>query len=467
MGEEYLGLNGLFTSVLSLLSLTELGIGTSIVYFLYKPLAAKDWEATSALIALYKKVYRYIGLSVLGIGLALLPFLGLIVHSTVSSSEVTQIYLLFLANSVFSYFFTYNRSLLLADQRNYVVVSIDGITKFILQSIQMIVLIYSQNFIIYLSLQVLFTFLGNYVLSILVKKRYPLIRNSNRSISTKTMNRLKKNVVGNFANKIGDVLVNGMDNILLSIFVSVSTVGLYSNYLMIVTAMQTILVTVSSSMTATIGNIAVTEDNGAGLQAFKRHQMWNFTLAFFTGIAFYIGINWFVSVWVGQKYVLSNWVVIVVTINYFINRLRNSGNVFLDAYGLAWEQRFKPFIEGGMNLGLSLLFLDVMHMGITGVVLSTLLTSLGFATFFESYIVFQRGLRQPYTIFLKSYIMYLLSFIVAMVMVTLFQKFVSFGSNILGFVLYVTASVLGSFLIFILFFRNQSELKWFIHMIKK
>lgn len=421
LGEQYLGLNGLFTSILSMLSLAELGIGTSIVYFLYKPLANKDYQQAGILLALYKKVYMIIGAIVLILGLCVYPFIPNLINGAVHLGPVKLYYLMFLFNSVSSYFFAYNRSVLIANQEGYIVSLNDFAFKVVLQIAQIIVLVLTQNFFGYLIAQICSTIASNLVLSKLVNTKYPQIidKRIKGRISDELATKMKKNVFGNFANKLGYVVVNGIDNIFLSVFVSISAVGLYSNYLMIITSVQSVLLSVSNAVTATIGNIAVSGSESQGLSVFKKHQFVNATLGIFSSTMMYSGVDGFIKLWVGEKYVFAPIITIVIVLNYFVNRLRNSGKVFIEAYGLAWQQRFKPFIEAGLNFAFSLLFVIVLDLGVVGVILSTLVTSLFFATVYEAVIVFKYAFNLNVRYFFEMYFRHCLCFMACIILTTI------------------------------------------------
>ncbi|MBJ7633569.1 oligosaccharide flippase family protein [Weissella confusa] len=458
LGSVYLGLNGLFTSLLTVLSLAELGIGNSIVYFLYKPLAEKKWSTVYGLLKLYKRIYRYIGVAVFVIGMILMIFIPSFVHDEIEVNKLHVLFLLFLLNSVVSYFFTYNRSILIADQKSYFVVAVDSFMKVVVQIAQIAFLFLFKSFEIYLLLQVIATLVGNVWISRVAFKRYPEAFKGGGEASTQLLHQLRRNVVGNFANKFGDVVVNGMDNILISMFVSVTAVGLYSNYWMIVSALQSFLLSISSSVTATIGNIAVTDkDNTEGMKAFRTHQFFNFSLSYFSGVMMYAMIGPFISIWLGKSYLLGNALIGVLTLMYFVNRMRNTGNVFLDAYGLAWEQRAKPFIEAIINLTLSIVFLKFLKLGIVGVVLSTLITSFGFATFFEANIVFKNALRLPISKFMGPYFKYVGAFVLSLIVVDRLLQFLPKPIGVLWFTLRLLVSMLITVIMYVIMFHKYSE----------
>ncbi|EMF0473623.1 transporter, partial [Enterococcus faecium] len=213
LGAKYLGLNGLFTNILSFLSLAELGIGSSIIYSLYKPLAQKDESKVKALMNLYKKTYEFIGIFIGIVGVLIIPLLPLFIKNSTDIPHMYRYYVLFLLNSVLSYFFTYKRSLAIADQKNYLVAINDFAFLFFMNIVQVIALYFYSNFTLFLIVQILFTLFSNINISRTVDKRYSYLKEKDViSLDKQTKDEVKKNVIGNMSSKIGGVIVMGTDN---------------------------------------------------------------------------------------------------------------------------------------------------------------------------------------------------------------------------------------------------------------
>lgn len=302
LGAEYLGLNGLFSNILSFLSLAELGIGTSIVFSLYKPLAENDEKHIVSLMRLYKKAYELIGIAIGIIGLIIIPLLPFIIKDS-NNIEMTNVYLyyiLFLTNSVVSYFFTYKRSLIIADQKNYLVALNDFVFLFVLNVIQIICLYLFKNFTIFLVTQIIFTLIGNISISIITDRKYPFLKKvSPDKIEPELKQEIKKNVIGNMSSKLGGVIVMGTDNILISGFVGLTAVGIYSNYSLIIVSIQNLCKQITNSITASLGNFAVSGDSKRANQLYDNHLFVNHTLIYFFSTIMFNVINPFVSLWLG------------------------------------------------------------------------------------------------------------------------------------------------------------------------
>lgn len=395
LGSKVLGVNSLLISILTTLSLAELGIGNAIIFSLYKPVAENNWSVIKSIMNLYRKIYRILAVLIFFIGLLILPFLPMIVGNDMIP-HIKLYFLILLVNSSVSYLLTYNRSLIMADQKNYIVSLIDFLMYGITAILQIVFLVFLNSYILYLVTQVVFTLFGNVMLTTFVHRYYGsnYVNISLAPIPEPIISKFKKNVVGTFANKLGDVVVNGTDNILISIFINISTVGLYSNYQLIITAVQTLLLSVSGAMTSSIGNfLSLNKTTSKQVDLFYLHQFMNYTLTFFSSAFLLALFTPFITNWVGSNYLLSSGVTVMMVINFVINRQRNSGNVFIDALGLAFEQRLKPLIEAVANLALSVLFLWKFHLGIFGILLATNMTSLLIAMPFETFVVFSKGFK--------------------------------------------------------------------------
>ena len=404
LGTELLGLNGLLTSVLVTLSLAEMGIGNAIVYSLYHPISTGNWAIVKSIMKLYRTIYRVLACIVLVIGISLIPFLPLIAGKSIEN--LTLYYCILLFNSVVSYLLTYNRSLIIANERNYIVATVDFLSYLATVLLQIITLFFWKNYSCYLILQVVFTIVGNIVLTIIVRKNYygKFDNLKTSKIPDSVIRKLKRNVIGTFANKVGDVVVNGTGNILISMFINLITVGLYSNYQLVISSVQSVMFNISNAMTSTIGNIvAINKDGEGGTKLFFKHQFMNYTMVFFAS-AFILGsLPYFIKLWIGGRYLMPNYVIIMMVEIFVINSLRFTCLVFIDAYGLAYEQRLKPFLEAALNLSLSIILLVLFKMGILGILISAAVTSFFVATVYEAYVVFHFGFKKNVILFYKRY----------------------------------------------------------------
>lgn len=405
LGANYLGVNGLFSNILSMLSLAELGVGSAIIYSLYKPLAQKDERKIKALMNIYSTAYRIIGFTVAILGLILVPFLKYLIKDKPNISNLTIIYLMFLANSVSSYFFAYKSSLIMADQKNYVNTVNQVRFNFIQNFIQICLLFLTRNYLLYLAVQVICSFLANLSISIKANKMYPLLRNRKKEyLDSETRKDLFKNIGAMMSHKIGGVVVNGTDNILISSFVGVYWVGLYSNYVMIINMINSVLNQVFTSVTASLGNLNALENSEKSNSVFNIVFFINFWLYAFCSISLWILLDPFIEIWIGNKYIMDKYVVLIVVVNFFVMGMRQSVIAYNSTLGLFWNDRFKPLFEAAINLIASLILLK--KFGIAGVMLGTFISTMSTSFWVEPYILYKHAFKKPLIIYLKKYTIY-------------------------------------------------------------
>lgn len=395
LGAKYLGLNGLFTNILGFLSLAELGIGTSITYELYKPLANQDYDLLKSFLNLYRKAYNIIGVVIGVIGIGIIPFLPYILNDGVNMPHVYIYYLLFLANSVVSYFFTYKRSLLNADQKNYLTAVNDFVFYVITVGVQIGILIWTKNFMLYLIIQIVATLISNFSISAVVNYQYKELKTAKAStLLAEVKHKLFKNVIGNMASPIGTAIVTGTDNILISKFIGLTAVGVYSNYTLIINAVRSLIQQVTGSITASIGNLIVLEGRDKVYGVFKKYVFINSSFCFVGGVGIFALINPFISFWIGKHYLLPMRTVFLLTLYLIMSIYQITIRNYLAAYGLFWQQRWKSIIESVINIFFSLLFLMQFHWGMDGVILGNIMSSVLVIIWFEPYILFRYGLKR-------------------------------------------------------------------------
>jgi O-antigen/teichoic acid export membrane protein len=283
LGVEYLGINGLFTNVLGMLSLAEAGIGSAIIYNLYKPVAENDIQKINMLMNFYKKAYRVIALVVFLLGLSLLPFLDFFVKETTVES-VGLIYTLFLINTAASYLFTHKISFLNVSQKGYIVTGVYSISTIIATFVKIGILYYTSNFILYLIIDISITVFTSIVLSILVDKMYRFLKNrASVKLDAETKNNIVKNVKAIVLHNIGGYAVFGTDNLIIASFVSVAAVGLYSNYYMLINISRTFINQIFNNINYSVGNLVAIESGEKVYSFFKVMMLFNFWIySFFT-----------------------------------------------------------------------------------------------------------------------------------------------------------------------------------------
>jgi len=405
LSDEYLGLNGIFANILSVLSLAELGVGAAIIYSMYKPLAENDIYKIKALMSLYKKAYITVGIVIAFMGSALVPFLNVIIKDIPDIPYIKLIYLLFVINTSVSYFFSYKRSLLIADQKRYIATLYRYGFYLLLNSAQIIMLLTTRNYIAFLLLQIANTLLENIFVSLKADKLYPYLKDKNRAeLNSEEKHTIIQNVKAMVFHKIGNTIVTGTDSILISMFVGVVEVGLYSNYLLIINALNTVYGLAFQSVTASIGNLGATESNIKNKFIFDCLNFLGFWIYGFSSIALFVLFNPFIRIWLGEEYLFPLPVVFIIIVNFYLTGMRKSVLTYRDALGLFWYDRYKAVFEAVINLIASVIL--VKYMGIGGILVGTIISTLTTCFWVEPYVLFKYGLKQSFRPYLAKYVLY-------------------------------------------------------------
>ncbi len=466
LGEEYLGVNGLFTNILTVLSLAELGVGTAITYSLYEPLAKKDKEKCKSLMYLYKKVYIIIGIIILFVGSLITPFLGLFLKETPNIDNLKLIYLLFVVNTGISYFYSYKRNLIIADQNRYIATIYRYSFYFILNVLQILYLIKYKNYIGFLIIQIVFTFLENYFVSRKANKMYPFLLDKNvNNVDKETSTEIFKNTKAMMMHRIGGTIVNSTDNIILSKYVGLVQVGLYSNYYLITSALNLVTVQIYNSLVPGIGNLKAENNKQKEYIVFQRLNFVTFWMYGFLTLCLLIMFNDFISIWIGNKYTLSFEVVLIIIINFYLTGMRKSVLAFRDAMGLFYKDRYKAVVEALINIIVSILL--AIKMGIFGVFLGTFISSITTCVWVEPFVLYKYGFKKKFSGYCIDYLKKVMIMILMGVLLYFIRlQFIGVGT-ICRFLIELVICVVLINGIFWLLYRNTDEFNYFIDLLKK
>ncbi len=465
LGTEYLGVNGLFTNILTVISFAELGVGAAITFCLYEPLAKGDEEKIKSLMHLYKTAYKWIGIVVLLVGLALTPFIHVLVKSDSYIANLKIIFFLFVLNSAMSYFYSYKRSLIIANQNKYITTVYRYVFYFILNITQMFFLVLTHNYILFLILQVIFTLAENICVSKRADKLYPFLKETDiQPLDKKTKIVIVRNVKAMLFHKTGSIFVGASDNIIISKILGVANVGLYSNYSLITQALHMVFSAFFQSATAGVGNLGATEERQHQLTVFYRLFFMNFIIYGFSSIAFINMINPFISLWLGNEFVLGKSIVIVLGINFYITGMRKSVLTFREALGLYWYDRYKPLAESLINLVISIVL--AYKFGLVGVFAGTIVSSVTVCCWIEPLVLYKYGFKTSSRQYFLRLLLYTsLLVVVELIVNHLCSLFVL--SSILTLILNALISLLVSVLVVSLFFAKSDEFTYILKLCKK
>ena len=403
LGKEYLGLNGLFTDVLSMLSLAELGFSVSITYSLYRPVAQGNTEIIKSLVRLYRRVYQAVGLVVLALGLSLLPFLGFFVKEMPEEiPHIPQIYVLNLVNASVSYLFAYKSTLLFVHQKKYIESSIRAVVSLAATTAQIIVLFLTQNYLYYLTLAIGATIVQNVAITVKTDQLFPYLREKNVCPLPKGIGEeIRRNVRAMLLHRIGAVAVFNTDNLLISKFVGVASAGLYSNYIMIRSFLNILVSALFDAITPTLGNLAATETEEHKRIAFCRLNFFSAWLFGWMSICLFCLYDPFIDIWLGKGYLLSKPAVLLIVLNFYINGMRTPVNNTKSVLGLFWEDRYKSIVEAVFNLIISVIL--AQWWGVEGIIAGTLISTLIFPFWCEPLVLYHHGLQISARRYFTSY----------------------------------------------------------------
>lgn len=392
LGSETVGLNGLFQNILQFLSFAELGIGTAITFSLFKPLAEGDEPLVSAIMKMYQKIYTAIGLFILAVGLVVSFFITFFIAHPANVQGIQALFILYLLNTVVSYFFTYRRTLLVADQKGYLDFSNQLLFRVPAFVVQLLILRYTQSYALFLFSQIVATFASNYTVYTKVGKLYPYLntKNENFKISQDITETLKKNVIGAFSSNVGLIVMYGTDNLLLSKFIGLKIVAVYTTYLLIINSVKNVLKQFLSSVISSLANFVNEKE---------KHEIENLFFTYMFIVSYFVIVSGvilsgvltpFIEVWVGQRYMFSTQIVLFLIIGWSLDVLRTSVLSFMTVYGTYWEVRWKSLIEAFLNLAIGVMLLHYANLGVLAVIIATLIVNVVINTWFEPMILIRK-----------------------------------------------------------------------------
>ena len=375
IGIGYLGLNGLFASVLQILSIGELGISGAIVYSMYEPVAKNDTKRLCALLRLYRILYGIIGAVVFLLGAAMIPFLPTLVSDEVPPDiNIYLLYTMYLVSTALSYsVFSYRCSLLEAYQRNHVINRINLVTMTVQFTLQIIFLLLFKNYYIYILTQFCVQLVNQLAVYLSVKKRYPHIKPEGK-IEKQMMQDIFHKVRGLVFGKISGIILNASDTIVISSFLGLTVLAIYQNYFFILTAVIGFISSLLLGSMAGIGNSLVTETKEKNYNDFRRFTFIMSWIVCVCTNCFLVLYQPFMKLWMGEDKMLPMGMVLLFCLYFFVYEYNQLFNLYKDSAGLWYEDRLRPLVTAIVNLSLNLL--SVRYIGVYGIIVSTVVSIL-------------------------------------------------------------------------------------------
>lgn len=456
-GNEVNGLNALYLSIIGFLSVVELGVWSAITFCMYKPIVEGDNNKISALFFLFRRLYLIIGGIIFVLGLVITPFVGFFAKGYDSTDVNLKLtFVLILISVVLTYGYGSESALINAYKNNYIVTAISQGGILFQYALQIIVLLITRSFVWYLFCRIIAVVVQWIVTAIISHKKYNvIITNKGQKINTETKKELLRSFKAMFMHKIGYVLVNMVDSMVISAFVGIIALGEYSNYMAVLTSVTGIITLVFSSLTSVIGHLCIEESATAQKYCDSFHL-----LNFIIGTVFYFGyfsiIDSAISILFSSELVLSKDISFVITVNAFVQFMRQSTLTFRDATGTFYNDRWKPLIEGIVNVVFSIIL--VKYIGVVGVILATIMTNLLICHIIEPYVLYKNAFESsPKRYFFRNYIMIFL-FVISLMLLN--SVMIEFSNQFLQLILNGLISVVFSAFICIfvsLIFKDISK----------
>ncbi len=467
LNEAYLSVNGLYSNILTVLSLAELGFGSAMVYRMYAPMAVKDYQKTAALLQFYKKIYIIIGVVIFLLGLCVIPFMDYIIKDKPDISGLTLYYILFLVNTSISYWFSsYKASVLYADQKEYIKTNVQNTMAILQSGLQIVLLLLFRKYLLYLLIQLAGNIFLNLYVAHLVDKRYPEIQTyQGASLSAEERVQIRKDTEALVLSRFGHVALNGTDNIIISAVVGVLWVGRLSNYTLICDSITSVLCQITAAITGSLGNFFATEDKHAGYALFKKVEFLNFWLYGFSFIALVTLLDPFVQIWAGERFVLGLPISIAIAINFFVAGYMNTLWVFRSTIGLFKQGKFRPILVAILNIILSI-FLGKLW-GVFGVLFATFLSRAAISLWYDPLILHRYGFEVSCKPFFARYFRrVLLLTAILIVMLTIRYVVLSSATTVLRFAVMTMFTAIVPNAIFWLAYHRCEEYAYFRSIVK-
>ncbi len=404
LGAEYNGINTLYSNILLVLALAELGLGNVLIYYLYSALKYDDHEKICALTQEFKKIYNIIILFILGMGLAIVPFLKYLVKSDLDGTDLVIYYLLYLINSVASYLVAYRVMVIKADQKIYVINNVDTIVTILFYIIQIICLFIFKNFLVYLIIQVSHTIGSNLIMDYVTVRRYPYLKQKVKNTKDKIdFKEIFNNVKAAFISKISDTLVDQTDNIIISVMFGTVLVGYYNNYVMLIVYIQLIAMMIQNGVVAGVGNLVAEKDNAKLYSVMKCSCFFYSIFGIFCVACYASVIQDFIPIWLGKEYLMGVDLVVCILVVFYLRMIMATNWIYRSAFGIFKEVQYVNVITAVLNIVFSVLLGKIM--GIGGVVIATALARLFTSFWYEAKVIYKKigvPLREFFKMQLKS-----------------------------------------------------------------
>ena len=466
LNATYLGVSGLFSNILLIFSLVELGIGSALTQMFYKPFAEKDYKHLSQVTHTTKTLLNLVGIVIIVLTIVITPCLQLFVNDINAVSHMRLIFFMYGISSSVTYFLGYYRTIITANQQAYKLVKIDNGWKILAFIVKSIVLALSKNFILYLAMEILLNFMLNTVIRTFVRKQIPEIDyNLKEFVSKDERKKLLKNVAGLSLNKVANVVTNGTDNIIISKFLDLVTIGLASNYTMIQQSVNGLVEAIFSPLLASIGNLCVSEDAESKYRHFKNLSFIAFWLYGFCSLTAFVLSDNFIKLIFGDEYLIPRVAAFFICFDLFCIGTFRVATLFRTAQGLFWYGKFRPLLQAIVNLAMSLILVSCTHQ-LWAVYAGTVASRIFITIWYEPLIVLKYGMKKKPWKYYGRLLSYFIVYFVALFVTNKLVELLPFNS-LINLILGAGICIIIPNAVIVLVYFKTEEFKYWFEFIKK
>jgi hypothetical protein len=465
IGVFYLGLSSLFLNILSIISIIELGIGSVMIYSLYKPISNNDMDTIKSIIKIYNGYYFKIAYITIIIGLLLTPLVLIFVgNSNDSTFNIIVYYYIFLLASFINYFFILRENFLVASQQKYIISNYYTIINSIFSIIQIFVMLFYNSFTLYLLLFLISNIFLRILVHFYIKSKYPFLFNINNNIVQIDFEKIqKKNIQSFFYHKFGEIAIYNTESIFVSIFVNIYTIGLLSNYNLLITTITSFLNIFLSSIAYFVGSIIVQKDSFQKYDIFQLYRIISFWLNGLVFLIFYMFINDFIRIWIGSSFLLSDHITNLLLIIFLLRADRSVLMNYKQAAGVFDLDKFLTIIQGLISIFFSILL--GFYFGIFGILLASLLQ--GFIGYvFRPVLVFRKLFNKDFNVYFFESFKYLFFMLICFSIAFIIRK--SFGEAETIFEMFLPLILMFSAysIFFIILYKSTKSFRLILSYIK-
>ncbi|MCM1144296.1 MAG: oligosaccharide flippase family protein [Blautia sp.] len=463
LGRTLLGIDSLYTDILGILSLAELGVGAALNYSLYKPVAEQNREKIKSYMLFYKKAYRCIAGLVAVIGLILTPFLPYIIseekRGSISIESLTIYYLVFLFNTVSTYFVAYKYSLANAEQKNYIQTNITTITKIITSLVQIVVLWVTENFLLYLLTRAAIELIQKIFASFYLNRLYPYLKEKQvQKLEKEETAAIAEKTKAQMLHKIGDAARLSTDSIIISAMVDLDAVGLVSNYNKIITYAANFVNIIFDSAIASFGNLVATESREKQLRLFKVYRFFACWMYGFAAVGFWLLLTPFIAgIYLDKSWALGQGILTLILVDFYLKGSRIVLFNFKTAAGIFSQDKYLAFIQGGVNLVVSII--AAKWIGLAGVYVGTVISGI-IANLVRPFIIYRDCFGRSAWEYFKDSLKYICVVAGIALLLVPVKNILLSQVNLWTFLLAAALVSVVYHLIFVLIFRKTAEFQY-------